>query len=293
MSWRIVSISSMSKLDYKMDYLVVRRADKEDVQRIHLSEISILIIESTAVSLTSYLLCELNKRKIDVILCDEKRLPYGMIMPLYGSHDTSLKHRYQAAWNEETKGLIWQQIIRAKIRGQAWVLPEDRESERELMLSYIPQVEIGDSTNREGHAAKVYFNAMFGMGFSRDDDCPINAALNYGYGIMLSAVAREVIACGYCTQLGLFHDNRFNEFNLACDLMEPFRPFVDLVVRNMDHTEFGKEQKIQLVNTLNEQIKIGGQYQYMINAIRVFVKSAMDAMEEEDPGYLKFPLYEL
>ena len=291
MSWRIVSVSSISKLDYKMDYMEVRNA--EGTQRVHLSEISILIVESTAVSLTAYLLCELIRHKIDIIFCDEKRLPYGMLLPLYGCHDTSRSYRKQVEWTEETKGIIWQEIVKSKIRGQAFVLPDERDSERNLMLSYIPQVMPGDVTNREGHAAKVYFNALFGMGFSRDDECAINAALNYGYGIMLSAFAREIVACGYCTQIGLHHVNVFNDFNLASDLMEPFRPFVDLVVRDMDHSEFGKEQKLQLVRMLNEQIKIGGQYQFMINAIRVYVRSVFDAIDEQDPSYLRFPVYEL
>ena len=116
MSWRVVAVSSNAKLDYKMDYLVVRTVN--DLKRIHLSEISVLLIESTAVSLTAYLLCELSKRKIDVIFCDEKRLPIGSFIPYYGSHDTSLKFRKQIKWIDEIKGFVWAEIVRAKIRGQ-------------------------------------------------------------------------------------------------------------------------------------------------------------------------------
>ena len=139
MSWRIVSVSSLAKLDYKMDYLVVRTQDS--VRRVHLSEISVLQIESTAVSLTAYLLCELAKWKIDVVFCDEKRFPYGMLLPLQGSHDTSLHYKTQAAWSKEIKDLVWAEIIRAKIRGQLSVLPKEREAERKLIFSYLPQVE--------------------------------------------------------------------------------------------------------------------------------------------------------
>ena len=256
MSWRIVSVSSLAKLDYKMDYLVVRTQDS--VRRVHLSEISVLLIESTAVSLTAYLLCELAKWKIDVVFCDEKRFPYGMLLPLQGSHDTSLHYKTQAAWSKEIKDLVWAEIIRAKIRGQLSVLPKEREAERKLIFSYLPQVMPGDSTNREGHAAKVYFNTLFGMAFTRTQECPVNAALNYGYSILLSAVAREIAACGYCSQIGVFHDNRFNAFNLACDLMEPFRPLVDRAVRDMELSGFGREQKRELVQVLNEQIQMDG-----------------------------------
>ena len=290
MSWRIVSVSSLAKLDYKMDYLVVRTQDS--VRRVHLSEISVLLIESTAVSLTAYLLCELAKWKIDVVFCDEKRFPYGMLLPLQGSHDTSLHYKTQAAWTKEIKNLVWAEIIRAKIRGQLSVLPKEREAERKLIFSYLPQVQPGDATNREGHAAKVYFNALFGMAFTRTQECPVNAALNYGYSILLSAVAREIAACGYCSQIGVFHDNRFNAFNLACDLMEPFRPLVDRAVRDMELPEFGQEQKRELVQVLNEQIQMEGRSQYTVNAIRIFVRSTLSALDNEDLGRLTFPQFD-
>lgn len=290
MSWRIVSVSSLAKLDYKMDYLVVRTQD--NVRRVHLSEISILLIESTAVSLTAYLLCELAKWKIDVVFCDEKRFPYGMLLPLQGSYDTSLRYKNQAAWTKEQKDAVWAEIVRAKIRGQISVLPKQREAERKLIFSYLPQVRPGDATNREGHAAKVYFNALFGMSFTRTQDCPVNAALNYGYSVLLSAVAREIVACGYCCQIGVFHDNRFNAFNLACDFMEPFRPLVDRAVRDMELSEFGREQKRELIQVFNEQIEIDARSQYTINAIRVFVRSALAALESDDPGRLTFPQFD-
>ena len=284
-------MSSVSKLDYKMDYLVVR--NQEGTKRIHLSEISVLILESTAISLTAYLLCELSKWKIDVIFCDEKRCPYGVLSTLYGSHDTSLKYRKQIAWGQEAKDFVWAEIIRAKILGQWSVLSEERADARLLLDGYAQEVLPGDMTNREGHAAKVYFNALFGMSFSRSQENNTNAALNYGYGILLSIVAREITANGYCTQLGIFHDNMFNEFNLACDFMEPFRPFIDFTVSEMELSDFGHKEKVQIVRTLNEQIKIGGQKQYMLNAIRIYVKSVLDALEEKDISLVRFPSYEL
>ncbi len=274
-----------------MDYLVVRNQD--GVKRVHLSEISILIVESTAVSLTAYLLCELSRRKIDVLFCDEKQLPYGMLLPLYGSHDTSLHYRTQIEWRPETKALVWAEIVKAKIRGQISVLPPEKAAQRQLLASYIGAVLPNDASNREGHAAKVYFNALFGMSFVRDRLCPVNAALNYGYGVLLSAVAREIAAAGFCTQLGIFHDNRFNAFNLASDLMEPFRPFLDAVVYDMAPQKFEREEKQQVVQALNQQVTINGKQQFMINAIAIFVKSVFAALEQNDPSLLCFPDYEL
>lgn len=177
MGWRIVSVSSVSKLDYKMDYLVIR--NQEGVKRIHLSEISILLLESTAISLTAYLLCELNRQKIDVIFCDEKRCLYGMLASLYGSHDTSAKYHRQIEWSQDTKDTVWAEIVRAKILGQTSVLPASRNDAKAALIEFATQICPGDETNREGHAAKVYFNALFGMSFSRSISNPTNAALDY------------------------------------------------------------------------------------------------------------------
>lgn len=106
---------------------------------------------------------------------------------------------------------------------QADTLDQYGKSEAKLLRKYIEEIEYGDATNREGHAAKVYFNALFGMDFTRTEENSINAALNYGYGILLSAFNREIVMNGYITQIGLFHNNMFNQFNLGSDLMEPFR----------------------------------------------------------------------
>ena len=291
MSWRVVVISENAKLDYKMDYMVVR--NRETTKRIHLSEISVLLLETTAISITAYLLCELSKRKIDVVFCDQKRLPYGVLMPLTGSHDTSQCYRRQTEWAKDMKDTVWAEIIKSKIFGQTVVLTKHDRPEAAQLRKYLGEIQPGDATNREGHAAKVYFNAIFGMGFSRKAEDNINSALNYGYTILLSAVAREITTRGYATQFGIFHDNVHNALNLASDLMEPFRPFVDMTVLQMDHTDFGKEEKRTLVNVLNLQIPIDGQNQYMLRAIGIYVKSVLDAMNEKDPYLICFPQYEL
>lgn len=291
MSWRVVVVSSNAKLDYKSDYLVVRTTD--NTKRIHLSEIAVLMLESTAISLTAYLLCELAKRKVDVVFCDEKRLPLATCLPLYGSYDTSLKFRKQVQWNQEMKDLIWAEIVRAKVGGQIAVLEEYKKEEANLLSSYLPQIQPADETNREGHAAKVYFNALFGMDFSRTQDNNINAALNYGYSIILSVFAREVVANGYSTQLGIFHSNMFNEFNLACDLMEPFRPFIDYTVSRMLLLKFEHDEKMHIVKTLNKKVIIDGQEQFMLNAVKIYAKSVFEALNENDVAKIRFPNYEL
>lgn len=289
MSWRIVSVASLSKLDYKMDYLVIR--NKNGIIRIHLSEISILMLESTAISMTAYLLRELERRKIDVIFCDEKRTPYAMLASLYGSHDTALHYREQSCWTDTIKDAVWSSIIKQKIYGQIACLPEECREAKLLLDSYLPQVLPGDPSNREGHAAKVFFNALFGKDFSRDDNSPVNSALNYGYSLLLSATAREICACGYCTQLGIFHNNRFNRLNLASDLMEPFRPFIDACVRDLTPTNFGHDEKIALLSVLNQQITINGKKQYFLNALRLCVRTVLEGLTMGEQEAIIFPSY--
>ena len=269
MSWRTVVVSSSAKLDYQMGYLVVR---KDTTTKIHLGEIRTLMIESTAVSLTAALLSELVKKKVKVIFCDEKRNPSSELMPYYGSHDCSLKIKRQIAWTDDIKGAVWTEIVYEKIRQQKYLLQEYGKVEAELLQGYLEEITYGDATNREGHAAKVYFNALFGKDFTRTDDLLINTALNYGYSILLSAFNREIVLNGYLTQLGLFHDNMFNRFNLASDLMEPFRPLVDYMVLQMTLVEFERIQKVELVNLMNKEVIINDRCELISNAIKIYCK---------------------
>lgn len=287
MSWRTVVITGCAKLDYKMDYIVVRKQD--GTNRVHLSEIGLLLVESTAVSLTAVLLCELMKRKIKVVFCDEQHNPQSELMPYYGSHDTSAKIKRQMEWNDSVKGLVWTEIVAEKIRKQSRHLEERGYTvQAEMLAQYIRELEFGDGTNREGHAAKVYFNALFGKDFTRTEENSINAALNYGYGIILSCFNREIVANGYITQLGLFHDNMFNQFNLASDFMEPFRILVDRRVFEMQPEKFEHSEKMELVYLLGEQVVIDGKSNYISNAIKIYCRSLFDALNEGDISLIRF-----
>ena len=290
MSWRTVVVSSSAKLDYQMGYLVVR---KDTTVKVHINEIAVLLVETTAVSMTAALVSELVKKKVKVIFCDEKRNPVAELMPYYGSHDTSVKVRRQVQWPDETKRAVWTEIVRDKIRKQKELLQRYHKSEYMLLQQYIDEMEFGDITNREGHAAKVYFNALFGKEFSRTDDSMINAALNYGYSIILSAFNREIVSNGYLTQIGLFHDNMFNSFNLSSDLMEPYRIIVDRLVMQRSFVEFGQNEKRYMVNVLNEEVVIANRTETVNNAIKIYCKSVFDALEDGELSLLKFYTYEL
>ena len=291
MTWRTVVIRERAKLDYSLNFMTVRQ--EAGVKKISLGEIYMVIVENTAVSFTAVLLNELVKNKIKVVFCDEKRNPSSELIQYYGSHDTSLKYKNQLEWSKESKEKIWTRIVYEKIFNQMQFLKKLNKEEYRLLEQYLSELEWNDSTNREGFAAKVYFNALYGMDFSRNKECFINAALDYGYSIILSAFNREIVATGYFTQLGLCHRNPFNKFNLSSDFMEPFRILVDEEVYNLEGTEFTKDHKNKLINILNKTIMIDDKNQTVANAIKIYCRSLFSALAENDLEYVKMYRYEL
>jgi CRISPR-associated endonuclease Cas1 subtype II len=288
MSFRTVVIENSAKLDYSMGFLVVRQ---EKTTKIHISDISVLMIESTAVSLTSALLAVLTKEKVKVIFCDEKRQPSSELLPYYGCHDCSGKIKSQFAWDSNVKSAVWTEIVADKISKQMEHLMENKLPDAVLLKDYLSDLTLGDESNREGHAARVYFNALFGENFSRSQENSINASLNYGYGILLSMFNREIVANGYMTQLGIFHDNADNPFNLGSDLMEPFRILIDRLVKKDMPQKFESEDKRKLLEIVNTEVSIDGRTEYVPNAIKIYTRSIFDALNDGDISKIK--LYKL
>ncbi|MDR0299161.1 MAG: type II CRISPR-associated endonuclease Cas1, partial [Streptococcaceae bacterium] len=201
MTWRMVVVNQHSKLSYQNNALIFKHA--EGTEKIHLSEIHTLMLETTDITLTSALVAKLVEYKIKLIFCDEKRLPTAELVPYYGSHDTSRSVSQQIDWDEQHQKLIWTEVIRQKIRNQALHLEmQGHEKEADMIKKYLSALTTDDETNREGHAAKVYFNALFGKKFSREQENTINSGLNYGYALLLSVFSREIVKNGCLTQLG-------------------------------------------------------------------------------------------
>lgn len=287
MGWRCVVIDSPCKLSVSNNYLIVRN---DDVRKIHLSEVYCLMIACPAVNITGIALYELTRNKIKVIFCDEKRDPYGELIGYYGSHNCAKQLRKQLGWSGAAMGFVGTEIVTQKIRNQAAVLRKYGFDERASMLDgYAAEVVRGDTANREGHAAKVYFNTLFGMSFTREKDCNVNSALNYGYAVLLSCINREVVACGRLTQLGLTHRNEFNEFNLSCDLIEPFRVLVDEDVFLNRDKPFGKERKFELVGLLNKRVVYGKEF-CLNDAVGSYVRNVFDCLDSD--GQNGLVLYE-
>ena len=275
--YRNVVISSPCKLQYRGGYLEVRK--EGDTVRIHLGEISSVVLQTNQVFVSAYLLSELAKSKVSFVVSDEKCNPIGQYLPLYGAHNTSKKIAEQIEWTEPAKKRVWQRVVRDKIAHQSALLTaRARERQGEQLCDIVPEVRSGDSTNREGHAARLYFGALFGQDFSRDKEIPLNAALNYGYAIILSAVSREIVARGYLTQVGICHRNEYNQFNLSCDLMEPFRPIVDRVVFDNFEGDFDRNFKLLLVDVLNRGIPYKGGSYRVGSVISLYVSDCLKAL---------------
>ena len=245
-----------------MNYLVYRIPG--ETKRILLDEIHTIILESTAISITTSLLVELSKRKINIIICDEKRQPNSQLLPFYIN------------WNEDVKNKVWKSIIQKKIFNQSKLLLSlGKNDKAEQLDMYANFVEDGDITNREGHAAKVYFNNAFYDGFTRNDDSLINACLDYGYTILLSMISRSIVASGYITQIGIHHKGEFNEFNLSCDLIEPLRFLVDYKAKTISNPDTFKDE---MTSILSMDVLINGRVLSLNNAIPIYVNSVLDSL---------------
>ena len=210
-------------------------------------------------------------------------------MPCYGHGECSGKLQEQIQWDKEYCQFLWARIIAEKIYNQALFLSEKgKTKEAALLHSYIPDIQLGDISNREGHAAKVYFNAIFGNGFKRGSGMAVDSALNYGYSLILSAFNREIVACGFSTQLGIAHHNTFNQFNLSCDLMEPFRVLVDRWVDSCQFCEFGSAEKHKVLEIFNQPFVIDNKNYRLDDCIMLYVRSIFKAIMTKDLSVIKF-----
>ncbi len=283
MGFRTVVVKNRCKIDLNLGYMVCRG---EEEKRVFIPEISVLILESTAISLTTAIISELTKNGVKIIFCDEKHNPESELCPHYGVHNSFGVISKQIKWRKHNKELVWTHIIKEKINQQKSFLYQlGCLNEAMLLEKYMAELRLNDKTNREGFSAKVYFNALWGMGFVRREESLINNALNYGYAILLSCFNRALASRGYLTQIGIWHKNEFNDFNLACDLMEPFRILVDKKVYSMETNETDYKRKV--LELFETKLKIDGREQYFENAINVYVDSVLHAIEMGDTNLIK------
>ncbi|PRT70636.1 type II CRISPR-associated endonuclease Cas1 [Streptococcus anginosus] len=286
MGWRTVVVNTHSKLSYKNNHLIFKDASRTEL--IHLSEVDILLLETTDIVLSTMLIKRLVDENILVIFCDDKRLPAAMLMPYYALHDSSLQLSNQITWSEDVKAEVWTTIIAQKILNQAMYLGDCGFFEKsQSVIDLYNGLELFDPSNREGHAARIYFNTLFGNDFSREQDNDINAALDYGYTLILSMFAREVVVCGCMTQFGLKHANQFNQFNLASDVMEPFRPIIDRIVYENRNNDFVKIKR-ELFTIFSDTFLYNGKEMYLSNIVSDYTKKVIKTLNQTGKGVPEF-----
>lgn len=284
--WRVIVVTGRGKLDLRYNSISIRRDNGTDF--IHIGEVNTLILETTTISITAALMCELIKQKVKVIFCDEKSNPHFELLPFYGSHDCSAKIKEQIAWTDFLKESLWTIIVTEKIENQMKLLKKLNKEEYRILQEYASQIEHNDNTNREGHSAKIYFSALFGNNFSRNKENSLNAFLNYGYQLLLSTFNKEIVANGYLTQIGIFHKNMFNYYNLSSDLMEPFRVIVDELAYKENPQKFEKDEKRKLQNILNFKYRINENNHYLSEVIKIYTKSIFDTLNSNDLSLVRF-----
>jgi len=227
---RIIDISKQSYLFTEQRQLLIKQ-DSEIVGRIPIEDIGVLILQHQAIVLSQALVIACQKNNVALVFCDERHLPYSLVLPLSEGnrlHQKVLKNQIEA--HKGTRNRIWKQVVSVKILNQSRVLKYANKEFRHLE-SLSRRVKSGDSANHEAQAAQKYWPLLFGKTFRRDKSADgINSLLNYGYAVVRAIIARAIVASGLHPALGINHHNQYNGLCLADDLMEPFRPWVDHVV---------------------------------------------------------------
>ena len=251
---RTLVFSNPMTLSLKNCQLVLAyKDDPNNRQTIPIEDIGVVILENQQVSITIPLMNALVEGNVQVVVCNDHGMPSAMLQRFEGNNLQGEILRTQIGAGEVLKKQMWKQIVEAKIKNQAALLNKVGRN-GDLLKPYYQNVKSGDTDNREGIAARIYFSELFGELFVRDRSLSgINLLLNYGYTILRAATARSLVSSGLLPAIGIFHHNRSNAFPLADDIMEPYRPYVDEIVYDLamqGRLELTKNNKADLIKVL-------------------------------------------
>ena len=260
---RTLYFGNPTRLSVQQQQLLIKTEDKEI--RVAIEDIGVLVIDHYQVTVTHAVLHKLLDNNAAVITCNDKHHPTGLLLNLDGHTQQSEKFKAQIEASEPLKKQLWQQTIKAKIQNQAAVLAK-WELDNSYLKRYVQLVLSGDTTNQEAQAARYYWKVLFNEEdpfFIRErfGEYP-NNFLNYGYAILRATVARGLVSSGLLPTLGIHHRNKYNAYCLADDIMEPYRPYVDHLVKVLmletQEQELTSDVKRRLLNIPNTDIKIDG-----------------------------------
>lgn len=294
MAWRGVHISQAAKIGLKQSQLLVAMNDNEIT--IPIEDISFLVLDTPQCTLTGAIIAALANANVVIIQSDDKHHPTMMGLPFHGHHKQAEIAHLQISMTEPFKKRAWQSIIQAKINNQATHLKSIGRDAVGL-TAMIARVKSGDPQNLEAQAARIYWGKLFANYRRADDNDLRNAMLNYGYAIVRALLARAISASGLIPAFGLFHNSISNAFNLADDLIEPFRPTVDALVFRLaaeksTESELTLEHRRALVGIMNEPIKIGTEIMTLQAASDQCAQSLVSAMRSKNYEILKLPFFE-
>ncbi len=288
MAFRNIFIQKDLKINVKNEQLVIDNLEEKTT--IPLEDINSICIESLYSNITTYTLSKFIEYDIVLYICDKKHLPTGILI---GTNNYSRQLRNINRQLEMPKPItkrIWQDIIKTKIRNQANVLKNLNIQENEIEI-LANAVQSGDSTNVEARAAAFYFKLLFGKDFSRRKEEFGNSALNYGYAIIRGLISRTLVTYGFETSIGIFHHNQLNNFNLSDDIIEVFRPVVDLyIMTEVVQTEenLTSKNKREIYNVVNCLVEIEGKLYNIPTAIDIMIKSLATSFEKKENA-MKLP----
>ncbi len=290
---RIIEVSTPSYLHLKHQQLIIEQ-NKVEVASVPIEDIGALILEHSAIVISQPLIIACSQNKVAIIFCDDKHLPYSTILPI--AEGNNLHQRIlqqQINIRQPVKKRLWQQIIKQKIQNQANVLALFNKPSQPLQR-LAKEVKSNDDGNREAIAAQYYWKALFGADFLRNQEGDgVNAILNYGYSIMRAMVARAICASGLHPALGLFHHNQYNALCLADDLMEPTRPWVDVIAyylyQQNNNINITQGSKTPFLNLLSQPV----QYQNKTVSLMVAIHYLMADLKRnytQELNHLKYPV---
>lgn len=291
--WRSIIIYNKEKIKIKDGILNIE--SENNIAHFPLEDINCIVIDNLQTIITTYALKELSAYNILVILCNESHLPSSITLPLSNNYHLYKVFKMQSSLTNKSKNILWDIITTAKIINQSIVLAlcDCNENTVNRMIELSKEVYDGDAGNREGIAAKMFFRSLYGANFIRTNDTAINSALDYGYAIMRSIVARNLAASGFQLMLGLHHISETNAYNLADDLMEPLRPIVDLYVNNnIDYivNPLTRDVRSDLVNLINKDVIYDGKIVKIRYAVEMMVKSLYTALDSHEYNKFKVPM---
>jgi len=258
---RTIVITTPSKVSLQNNQLVCSNLDvASEIKTAPIEDLGIVIVENQRAILTVPVINALTDNNVSLIYCDAHSMPSSLLSSLSSNATQSEMLRYQVSATQASNKRVWKQLIEAKIKNQS-ILLDKVGKDGSVLKPYYSNVKSGDSDNREGISARIYWKNLFGREFVRDrDGCSPNNLLNYGYSILRSAVSRALLGSGLNPAFGVFHRNRYNPMPLADDVMEPYRPFVDEVVFGLfenGETELSRDVKGYLIECLNSDTYFG------------------------------------